>query len=69
MRLTYATFNERRELRQEPAMNLYTGLLFLHGHILRSDDLVPPPPAGPVATGDEAPLPVTALERPAIAIS
>jgi hypothetical protein len=48
-------------------MNIYTGLLFLHGHILRPDDLVPQPPTDPVATSEEAPVPVAVLERPATA--
>lgn len=70
MRLTYTAFNKRREPHQEPTMNIYTGLLFLHGHILRADDLVPPAPAptDPARPGAQTPAPVAAPAQAATAV-
>ena len=40
-------------------MNIYTGLLFLQGHILRADDLVPPAPTGLAEAAEETPVSIT----------
>jgi hypothetical protein len=69
MRLTCSAFNERRERRQEITMNIYTGLLFLQGHILRADDVVMPveAPASPTAPEALASVPERALPQAAAA--